>query len=98
MSIKRKQYGTAFKAKVAKEAIEGNLTASQIASKHGVHTQQVQEWKAKALKGLSSLFERKNKKSTPAPSEDLKELQATIGRQKMDIDFLKQGLGLVNEP
>ena len=93
MSIKRKHHGKAFKAKVARAAIEGNLTASQIASKYGIHTQQVQDWKSKALKGLELIFERKNKKIDPAPAENIKELQAMIGRQKMDIDFLKQVLG-----
>ena len=93
MSIKRKQHGTAFKAKVARAAIEGNLTASQIASKYSIHIQQVQDWKSKALKGLELIFERKNKKTDPSPSENIKELQATIGRQKMDIDFLKHVLG-----
>ena len=93
MSIKRKQHGKVFKAKVARAAIEGDLTASQIAAKYDIHTQQVQDWKRKALDGIKEAFERKNKKADPPPSENIKELQATIGRQKMDIDFLKEVLG-----
>ena len=34
---KRKRYSAEFKAKVAMEALRGELTTSQLATKHGVH-------------------------------------------------------------
>ena len=36
MTGKRKRYSAEFKAKVAMEALRGELTASQLATKHGV--------------------------------------------------------------
>jgi len=37
MTGKRKRYSAEFKAKVALEALRGELTAAQLASKHGIH-------------------------------------------------------------
>ncbi len=34
---KRKRYSAEFKARVALEALRGELTVSQLATKHGVH-------------------------------------------------------------
>ena len=37
MTGKRKRYGAEFKARVALEALRGELTAAQLATKHGIH-------------------------------------------------------------
>ena len=37
MMGKRKRYSAEFKAKIALEALRGELTVSQLATKHGVH-------------------------------------------------------------
>ncbi len=37
MTGKRKRYAAAFKAKVALEALRGELTIAQLVAKHGVH-------------------------------------------------------------
>ena len=37
MTGKRKRYSVDFRAKVALEALKGELTLSQLATKHGVH-------------------------------------------------------------
>ncbi len=42
---KRKRYSADFKAKVALEALRGELTAAQLATKHGIHQTMVSEWK-----------------------------------------------------
>ena len=55
---KRRTFTAAFKARVAKEALRGDTTVRQIAAKHGVHPNQVSQWKRKASEGLVQLFER----------------------------------------
>ena len=55
---KRRTFTAAFKARVAKEALRGDRTVQQIAVKHGVHPNQVSQWKRKASEGLVELFER----------------------------------------
>ena len=39
-----------FKAKVAMEVLRGELTASQLATKHGVHQTMVGDWKRQAMR------------------------------------------------
>ena len=59
MTGKRKRYAADFKAKVALEALRGELTTAQLASKHGVHQTMISEWKRQAVDGLSSVFSGK---------------------------------------
>ena len=54
---KRKRYSAEFKAKVAIEALRGELTTSQLASKHGVHQTMVGEWKRQAMEGLNQVLD-----------------------------------------
>jgi len=56
MTGKRKRYSADFKAKVALEALRGELTAAQLASKHGIHQTMVGEWKKQAMEGLAVVF------------------------------------------
>ena len=50
MGSKRKRYDASFKAKVALEAINGERTISEIASKTGVHPNHISKWKKQVLK------------------------------------------------
>jgi len=45
----RRNFGKAFKAKVAIEAIKGEKTVNEIASLYEVHPSQVRQWKKLAL-------------------------------------------------
>ena len=49
MTGKRKRYSADFKAKVALEALRGELTTAQLATKHGIHQTMVGEWKKQAM-------------------------------------------------
>ena len=44
MTGKRKRYSAEFKAKVALEAIRGELTVAQLVAKHGVHQTLINAW------------------------------------------------------
>ena len=59
MTSKRKRYSAEFKAKMAMEALRGELTTSQSASKHGVHQTMIGEWKRQAMDGLVTVFSGK---------------------------------------
>ena len=58
MTGKRNRYGAEFKARVALEALRGELTAAQLAAKHGVHQTMVGEWKKQAVDGLCDTTRR----------------------------------------
>ena len=56
MTGKRKRYSAEFKAKVALDALRGELTTAQLATKHGIHQTMVGEWKKQAMDGLAAVF------------------------------------------
>lgn len=90
MTSKRKRYTAEFKAKVALEALRGELTAAQLATKHGIHQTMVGEWKKQAMEGLSMVFaDRSAAQETAKSSEaEVEKLHAKIGQLLMERDFL----------
>ena len=65
---KRKQHHPEFKAKVALEALKGEETVSELASRFGVHPTMIHQWKRALLEGASGVFERGSRK-TPEVDE-----------------------------
>jgi transposase-like protein len=59
MRTTRKRYGADFKAKVALEAIRGDLTLAELAAKHGVHHTMIAAWKRQAIDGRSRVLARR---------------------------------------
>ena len=57
MKTTRKRYSAQFKAKVAMEAIRGDLTLAELAAKHGIHHTMIGTWKRQAMDGMAGLFE-----------------------------------------
>jgi transposase-like protein len=45
MKTTRKRYSADFKAKVALEAIRGDLTLAELGSKHGIHHTTIAAWR-----------------------------------------------------
>lgn len=90
MNEKRKKYTPTEKAKIALEAIKGELTLAQIASKYGVHGTQINAWKKQLLAHLPDAFSDKNKQEKIAHHDELAELYEQIGRLKVENDFLKK--------
>ena len=52
----RKTYDSKFKSRVAFEAMRGELTIAEIASKYQVHPNQVQSWKKRLQEGATEIF------------------------------------------
>lgn len=90
MSEKRKKYTPAEKAKIALEAIKGELTLAQISSKYGAHATQINGWKKQVLALLPDIFSSKEKQNTIEHASELSELYEQIGRLKVENDFLKK--------
>jgi transposase len=90
MSKKRKIYTPAEKAKLALEAIKGELTLAQISSKYGAHATQINKWKKQALALLPDIFSDKKKQIATNQEIQLAELYEQIGRLKVENDFLKK--------
>jgi transposase len=90
---KRKRYSAEFKAKVAMEALRGELTASQLASKHGVHQTMVGDWKRQAMEGLVRVFSEKVERKEAIREEEVEKLHAKIGQLVVERDFLAKASG-----
>ena len=95
MTSKRKRYSADFKAKVALEALRGELTTAQLATKHGIHPTMVGEWKKQAMDGLTAVFaERSAAVETAQSSEaEVEKLHAKIGQLVVERDFLVKASG-----
>jgi transposase-like protein len=87
----RRNHSPAFKAKVALEALKGELTLAELAQKHDVHANQITQWKSQLLERAASVFGGETE-SAASPPVDLKELHAKIGEQALEIDFLGRAL------
>jgi transposase len=53
-------YSAEFKARVALEVLSGAHTISELASKHKVHPNMIEQWKRKAQESVHELFAKKN--------------------------------------
>ncbi len=89
---KRKQHSPEFKAKVALEAVKGEETASELASRFGVHPTMIHQWKRALLEGASGVFERGGRQKPEIDEDQVRELHAKIGELAVANDFLSRKL------
>jgi len=92
----RKRHTPAFKAQIVAQALKEEKTLTQIASENDIHPNQISAWKATALNGLPTLFERDSKTAheQAAQQQQLEELYAQIGRLTTQVVWLKKKSGL----
>jgi transposase-like protein len=89
MKRTRRTHAATFKAKVALEAIKGDKTLAELASKHEVHPNQITEWKQLLQEHAADIFGGAKAKS---PEPDIKAMQAKIGQLALENDFLESAL------
>lgn len=89
---KRRRFSAEFKAKVALDALRGELTLAEISKKYDVHPNMISGWKKQVTQDAASLFARGAGKAQQASDEQIKELHAKIGQLTIEKDFLKKGL------
>jgi len=93
MKTTRKRYSAEFKAKVAMEAIRGELTLAELAAKHGVHHTMIGVWKRQAMEGMASLFDGGGQAPKAASDAEIEKLHAKIGQLLVERDFLAKASG-----
>jgi transposase len=95
MMGKRTRYSAEFKAKVALEALRGDLTTAQLAAKYGIHQTMVGEWKRRAMEGMAGVFSDKSagQESAKASEAAVEKLHAKIGQLLVERDFLAKASG-----
>jgi len=90
--MKRKRYPKEFKARVAMEALKEEKSIAQISSEYEVHSAMVVRWKKQLTENISGIFIRKNERD-PSAEQQIDNLYKQIGRQQVEIDWLKKKLG-----
>ena len=93
MTGKRKRYSADFEAKVAMEALRGELSTSRLAAKHGVHQTMIGDWKRQAMEGLVTVFSGKAETKEGVRKEEVEKLHAKIGQLVVERDFLAKASG-----
>ena len=90
----RRNHGSAFKAKVALEAIKEQQTLIELAERFQVHPNQITTWKKQLLDKAQNAFGKDTSVDTDAT---IKELHAKIGQLSMENDFLSGALGRIGD-
>jgi transposase-like protein len=89
---KKTNYTNEFKFKIAIEAIRGDKTIAQLVQEHNVASSLISKWKKQVLESGASLFGSSSKPPS-APCSNEKKLYEQLGRQAIEIDYLKQFAG-----
>jgi transposase-like protein len=90
--MKKKAHSDEFKFKVAIAAIKGDKTTAELCQEYGIVSSQLFKWKKALLEYGPTLF----KNGVPTPSTEaaqIEKLHATIGRLKVENDFLEKCAG-----
>ncbi len=80
-----------FKFKVVLEAIRGTKTTAELCSEYGVVNSQIFKWKKDLLAQGADIF--KSGSSTTKSDDMIDKLHSTIGRLKVENDFLERYVG-----
>lgn len=89
----RKRYSAEFKARVALEAVKGEMTLAALASQYQVHPNQIRQWKQAPLAGLPDIFSDKRQRRECDTAEEQARLYEQIGRLKVELDWMKKKSG-----
>ena len=92
MKRSSRKFDSAFKAKVAIEALKERETLSELAIRYDLHPNQISQWKQEFLENSSVVFEQKGSNSKQEPAIDVDKLYSKIGELEMEKDFLKKSL------
>lgn len=90
MKAKRRRHDSAFKARVALEAIKEEKTIHQIAKENEVHPTQVTEWKRMLMENISDVFEGGKRAGKEDFEKERQRLHSKIGQLTVEVDFLEK--------
>lgn len=91
----KKKFTSKMKLKIALEAVKGDMTIRELASRYEVSAAQIHRWKHQLLEHGDELFESAHKSSNGVHDDEIEKLHANIGRLTVENDFLSRALGRV---
>ena len=92
MEKKLKRRDAELKLKVALEALKGELSISQIASKYDIHPKQATDWRNQLLEEGELIFTPKTSLRKTKTDHEKDDLIRKIGELTIEVDYLKKKL------
>lgn len=93
MTQQRRNHSPTLKARVALEALKGDETIAQLASRFEVHPSQVRKWKHQMEEGAVGIFGSDHRQENKDAAALTARLYQEIGQLKVERDFLASRLG-----
>jgi transposase len=84
----RRRFTAEFKAKVALEAIQGQRTIAELATRYELHPNLITQWKRQAIEKLTKVFDDKGFEVQASRDAEMTKLHAKIGQLVVERDFL----------
>ena len=97
MKRSRRNHSAKLKARIALEALRGDATLAELASRHGVHATQIGAWRKQLLEHAGEVFDNGNPAVEDAERQ-IRDLRAKVGELTMERDFLSGALGRFGMP
>ena len=97
MKRSRRNHSSKLKARIALEALRGDTTLAELASRHGVHATQIGAWRKQLLEHAGEVFDNGNPAVEDAERQ-IRDLRAKVGELTMERDFLSGALGKFGLP
>ncbi len=86
----RKHYSSEFKARVALEAVKGEMTLSELSQKYEVHSNMIANWKSQFLQEVPKIFVDKRRKENKNREVNVDDLYIQIGVLQVEKEFLRK--------
>jgi transposase len=93
MKQNRRKHSPSFKARVALEALKGDETTAELASRFEVHPGQIRGWKKALVDGATGVFGNDPNRKREDDAKLIAQLYQQIGQLKVERDFLRGSLG-----
>ncbi len=93
MKQNRRKHSPSFKARVALEALRGEETTAELASRFEVHPGQIRIWKKALAEGATGIFGGDSDQKRKIDEGLIAQLYQQIGQLKVERDFLENALG-----
>ncbi len=92
MSQNRQNRSPQFKAKVAIEALKGDLTLSELATKYNIDPRQITRWKNQLIDESENIFAHKTTQRRTIADVEKEEIRRELNETLRNVEYLKKKL------